>query len=254
MKLLSLIFVALSVAPALAQTPATDPEAVMAQVMAAFTGIAQPPEAVLQAFFPDMPRADFLISTEIGLPEDVTDTAAVLFEAVVWGEQTAGYDGTSLTCLRFGPQTLAYAQQPGVPRIGPMLLLQSLGGWVGNTIDENLIELGVPQAFPEGAVLRQDCTLQIGVPLDMPVQALHDWPGTALAAIKGQFGTVESYEIKVRAPNRRIGLRASDPSGDPSVQVRLIVGMLPYRPFDDTTFPALGLVLRATTYLFTPGS
>lgn len=134
-----------------------------------------------------------------------------------------------------------------------MLMKAPQEGWVGST-DEDLPELGSPQAFPEGAILRQDCLVRFGVPPDMPVQTLKDWPVAAIKAIVGRFGTLTTTEITVNAPNTGPGLRASDPQGDPSVQIRLMLGLMPYRPFDDTTLPAFGLELRAATYLFAPPS
>ena len=119
---------------------------------------------------------------------------------------------------------------------------------------EDLPELGSPQTFPEGAVLQQDCLLRFGVPVDMDIQLPKDWPAAAVKAIEGRFGTLTAGTIKGMGRNARLGLRASDPLGDPSVQIRLMLGVMPYRPFDDTTLPAFGLELRAATHLFAPPS
>ncbi len=248
------ILAAILATPLCAQTPPTDPAEVMRRVMAAFSSIDRTPEEVMAAFLPEELQQDRLHTPLYDVTRYIDDPQAVFFGTFADGRDPLGYDGIALNCIRFGPETLAYAQGEGMQwAIGPMLLLQPNDGWTGATL-EDLPELGRPQVFPPGAVLRQDCEISYGLPADMPVKALAAWPAAAVAAIEGQFGTLTTEVIVVPAPNTRLGVRASDPVGDPAIQVRLMLGMMPYRPFDDVTMPVFGLDLRATTYLFAPDS
>lgn len=250
MRAVLMLLATLAVTPLCAQTPPTDPVVVMGRVMAAFSSIDRTPEEVMAAFLPEDLQQDRLHTPLYDVTNYVDDPQAVFFGTFADGRDPLGYDGIALNCIRFGPETLAYAQGEGVQwAIGPMLLLQPNDGWTGATL-EDLPELGRPQMFPPGAILRQDCKVSYGLPVDMPVDAVTAWPAAAIKVIKGQFGTLTTEVIEVPAPNTRLGVRASDPMGDPAVQVRLMLGMMPYRPFDDVTMPVFGLELRATTYLF----
>lgn len=238
--------------PVAAQPLPSDPATVMERVMAAFAGIDRPPAEVLDAFLPESQAQDRLVAPLAAQIIDTGDPQAVIFTTQVQAGDPLGYEGASLTCIRFGPPTLAFAASDSTPPIGPMLLKRPADSWTGH-VTEDLPELGTPQAFPEGAILRQDCLARFGVPADMPVQPLKDWPAAALQAIKGRFGGLTVTELS-GAPNTRLRIRAANPQGEVAVQVHLMLGLLPYRPFDDPTLPAFGLELRAATYLFATGS
>jgi hypothetical protein len=239
--------------PAAAETLPANPAEVMGRVMAVFSGIDRPPGDVLQDALPEAAAQDRVVSTLAAQGLDTGDPDAMYFEAYVPGSDPMGDDGALVSCIRFGPPTLAYAAQPGTPALGPMLMKLPAEGWIGETAAD-LPELGSPQVFPQGAILRQDCVVRFGVPVDMAVRTLKDWPAAAIKSIGGRFGTLTTTEIKAPAPNSRLGLRASDPQGDGAVRIVLMLGMMPYRPFDDPTLPAFGLELRAATYLFATGS
>ena len=167
-----LILAALLATPATAQTPPTDPVTVMARVMAAFAGIEKTPDQVMDAFLPEAKQSNLLITPIKDLPAGEDDPRPSFFETNLPGDDPSGMNGAVLSWIRFGPSTLASANDT----------------------------------------------------------------------------------IKGMGRNARLGLRASDPLGDPSVQIRLMLGVMPYRPFDDTTLPAFGLELRAATRLFAPPS